>query len=161
MTCRPLWWSVGGYFWLYGTLNSCSFGRVSTEKQNLNILGSKFEIYAQNSAFLRKKKSAHNTKNLGTQATHGRSNYMAEVTLGGTINIQGTKKISRTNLAQLREPATTGCALLLCFAVAVARCGRLRDAARLLLEPHGALDVWCYSNCAHTNRGALCIVPIR
>ena len=32
---------------------------------------------------------------------------MAKVTLGGTINIQGTKKISRTNLAQLREPAIT------------------------------------------------------
>ena len=29
---------------------------------------------------------------------------MAKVTLGGTINIQGTKKIDRTNLAQLREP---------------------------------------------------------
>ena len=29
---------------------------------------------------------------------------MAKVTLGSTINIQGTKKISRTNLAQLREP---------------------------------------------------------
>ena len=47
---------------------------------------------------------AHNPKNLGTQATHGRSNYMAKVTLGGTINIQGTKEIDRTNLAQLREP---------------------------------------------------------
>ena len=32
---------------------------------------------------------------------------MAKVTLGGTINIQGTKKISRTNLAHLREPAKT------------------------------------------------------
>ena len=31
---------------------------------------------------------------------------MAKVTLGGTINIQGTKEIDRTNLAQLREPAT-------------------------------------------------------
>ena len=50
---------------------------------------------------------AHNPKNLGTQATHGRSNYMAKVTLGGTINMQGTKKISRTNLAHLREPAKT------------------------------------------------------
>ena len=30
---------------------------------------------------------------------------MAKVTLGGAINIQGTKKISRTNLAHLREPA--------------------------------------------------------
>ena len=29
---------------------------------------------------------------------------MEKVTLGGTINIQGTKKIDRTNLAQLREP---------------------------------------------------------
>ena len=40
---------------------------------------------------------------------------MAKVTLGGTINIQGTKKISRTNLAHLREPAfmtgTTAAAL--------------------------------------------------
>ena len=33
---------------------------------------------------------------------------MAKVTLGGTINIQGTKKIVRTNLAQLREPADSG-----------------------------------------------------
>ena len=32
---------------------------------------------------------------------------MAKVTLGGTINIQGTKKISGNNLAQLREPAKT------------------------------------------------------
>jgi hypothetical protein len=32
---------------------------------------------------------------------------MAKVALDGTINIQGTKKISRTNLAQLREPAIT------------------------------------------------------
>ena len=32
---------------------------------------------------------------------------MAKVTLGGTINMQGTKKISRTNLAHLREPAIT------------------------------------------------------
>ena len=39
------------------------------------------------------KKSAHNPKNLGTQATHGQSNYMAKVTLGDTINTQGTKKI--------------------------------------------------------------------
>ena len=53
------------------------------------------------------KKSAHNPKSLGTQATHGRSKYMAKVALGGTINIQGTKKISRTNLAHLREPAKT------------------------------------------------------
>jgi len=30
---------------------------------------------------------------------------MAKVTLGGTINTQGTKEIDRTNLAQLREPA--------------------------------------------------------
>ena len=29
---------------------------------------------------------------------------MAKVVLDGTINIQGTKKIDRTNLAQLREP---------------------------------------------------------
>ena len=32
---------------------------------------------------------------------------MAKVTLGGTINTQGTKEIYRTNLAQLREPAKT------------------------------------------------------
>jgi len=49
---------------------------------------------------------AHNPKNLGTQATHGQSNYMAQVALDGTINMQGTKEIDRTNLAQLREPAT-------------------------------------------------------
>ena len=30
---------------------------------------------------------------------------MAKVTLGGTINTQGTKEIDPTNLAQLREPA--------------------------------------------------------
>ena len=30
---------------------------------------------------------------------------MAKVTLDGTINMQGTKKISPTNLAHLREPA--------------------------------------------------------
>ena len=32
---------------------------------------------------------------------------MAEVTLGGTVDMRGTKKNSRTNLAQLREPAKT------------------------------------------------------
>ena len=32
---------------------------------------------------------------------------MAKVALDGTINIQGTKKIDETNLAQLREPAKT------------------------------------------------------
>ena len=31
---------------------------------------------------------------------------MAKVALDGTINMQGTKEIDRTNLAQLREPAT-------------------------------------------------------
>ena len=31
---------------------------------------------------------------------------MAKVALDGTINIQGTKEIDRTNLAQLREPRT-------------------------------------------------------
>ena len=31
---------------------------------------------------------------------------MAKVALDGTINIQGTKEIDRTNLAQLREPTT-------------------------------------------------------
>jgi len=31
---------------------------------------------------------------------------MAKVALDGTINIQGTKEIDRTNLAQLREPKT-------------------------------------------------------
>ena len=74
---------------------------------NLNILGSKIEICAQNSAFLRKKKSTqcHDTKNLGAQATHRRSNYMAKVALGGTNNVPKAKKISRTNVAQLREPA--------------------------------------------------------
>ena len=33
---------------------------------------------------------------------------MAKVALGGTINMQGTKKIDRTNLAQLREPTDLG-----------------------------------------------------
>jgi len=33
---------------------------------------------------------------------------MAKVTLGGATNMQGTKKIDRTNLAQLREPADLG-----------------------------------------------------
>ena len=32
---------------------------------------------------------------------------MAKVALDGTINMQGTKKIDWTNLAQLREPAKT------------------------------------------------------
>jgi len=32
---------------------------------------------------------------------------MAKVALDGTINMQGTKEIDRTNLAQLREPAKT------------------------------------------------------
>ena len=31
---------------------------------------------------------------------------MAKVALDGTINIQGTKDIDRTNLVQLREPMT-------------------------------------------------------
>ena len=50
----------------------------------------------------------NNTKNFGTQAAHGRSNYnvMARVTLGGTVHAQGTKENDRTNLAQLRERAT-------------------------------------------------------
>ena len=50
------------------------------------------------------KKSAHNPKNLGTQATHGQSNYMAKVTLGGTNNVPKAEK----NLSdQCRTPART------------------------------------------------------
>ena len=33
---------------------------------------------------------------------------MAKVALDGTINMQGTKEIDRTNLAQLREPTDLG-----------------------------------------------------
>ena len=40
------------------------------------------------------KRSTHNLKNLGAQATHRRSNYMAKVALGGTNNVPKAKKIS-------------------------------------------------------------------
>ena len=55
-----------------------------------------------------KKRSTHNLKNLGAQATHRRSNYMAKVALGGTNNVLKAKKIDRTNVAQLREPTNSG-----------------------------------------------------
>ena len=74
------------------------------------------------------KRSTHNLKNLGAQATHGRSNYMAKVTLGGTINIQGTKKIVRINLAQLREPADSG-------SYPKGDCGGTDKCARPISEP--------------------------
>ena len=58
--------------------------------------------------FSAEKESTHNLKNLGAQATHRRSNYMAKVALGGTNNVPKAKKISRTNVAQLREPTNSG-----------------------------------------------------
>ena len=82
------------------------------EKLNLNVLGSKIEICAQNSAFLRKKvHTCSDPKNLGAQATHRRSNYMAKVALGGTNNVPKAKKslgpMSHT-CANLQKPGVNG-----------------------------------------------------
>ena len=72
--------------------------RFKPKKLNLNILVLKIEICAQNIAFMRKK-STHITQNIGAQATHRRSNYMAKVALGGTNNVPKAKKIDQTNVA--------------------------------------------------------------
>ena len=55
--------------------------------------------------FSAEKQPAHKPKNLETQAIHGRSHHMAKVALDGTINIQATKEIDRTNAAQLSPAA--------------------------------------------------------
>ena len=60
---------------------------------------------------------------------------MAKVALDGTINMQGTKEIDRTNLAQLREPATTwllAVVLILFFACST---GLSADFSNLVIAP--------------------------
>ena len=78
------------------------------KKLNLNILGSKIEICAQNSAFLRKK-SPHITQKISEpkQPTDDRTTWPRSPWVVLTT-CQKAKKIDRTNVAQLREPANSG-----------------------------------------------------
>ena len=76
------------------------YRHFAAEKLNLNILVSKIEIFAQNSALLREENPQITHENPGTQATHGRSTCVAKVALDGTTK-------SESCLVQFRSCSRT------------------------------------------------------